>query len=99
MLVPERQDFDAVWRYLSAHAASNLFQESPIRLARNIARSAGQWEPYSRTMICLEVLQERGLIRFTHRANQLQIRIQPTRNKVDLEASQIMRALRSMIDL
>ena len=99
MLVPERQDFVAVWRYLSAHAASNLFQESPIRLARNIARSAGQWEPYSRTMICLEVLQERGLIRFTHRANQLQIRIQPTRNKVDLEASQIMRALRSMIDL
>ena len=99
MLVPERQDFVAVWRYLSAHAASNLFQESPIRLARNIARSAGQWEPYSRTMICLEVLQERGLIRFTHRANQLQIRIQPTRNKVDLEASQIMRTLRSMIDL
>ena len=99
MLVPERQDFVAVWRYLSAHAASNLFQESPIRLARNIARSAGQWEPYSRTMICLEVLQERGLIRFTHRANQLQIRIQPTRNKVDLEASQIMRALRGMIDL
>lgn len=99
MLVPERQDFVAVWRYLSAHAASNLFQESPIRLARNIARSAGQWEPYSRTMICLEVLQERGLIRFTHRANQLQIRIQPTRNKVDLEASQIMRALRGMIEL
>ena len=99
MLVPERQDFVAVWRYLSAHAASNLFQESPIRLARNIARSAGQWEPYSRTMICLEVLQERGLIRFTHRANQLQIRIQPTRNKVDLEASQIMRALRGMIDI
>ena len=50
-------------------------------------------------VVCLEVLQERGLIRFTHRANQLQIRIQPTRNKVDLEASQIMRALRSMIDL
>ena len=98
MLTPERQDFVAVWRYLSAHAASSLFQESPVRLARNIARSSGQWEPYSRTMICLEVLQERGLIRFTHQANQLQIRIQPTRSKVDLEASHIMRTLRSMID-
>jgi single-stranded-DNA-specific exonuclease len=98
LLVPERRDFVAVWRYLSAHAASNLFQESPARLAKNIARSAGQWEPYSRTMICLEVLQERGLICFTHQSNQLQIRIQPTRNKVDLEASHIMRALRSMLE-
>ena len=38
MLLPQRQDFVAVWRYLSAHAASNLFRESPARLARNISR-------------------------------------------------------------
>ena len=47
MLLPERQDFVAVWRYLSAHAASNLFRESPTRLARNISRSAGQRETYA----------------------------------------------------
>ena len=98
MLLPERQDFVAVWRYLSAHAAPNLFRESPTRLARNISRSAGQRETYARTMICLEVLQERGLIRFTAEPNLVQIRLQPVSGKVDLEASEILRALRSMLE-
>lgn len=98
MLLPERQDFVAVWRYLSAHAASNLFRESPSRLARNISRSAGQRETYARTMICLEVFQERGLLRFTAEPNQVQIRLQPVSGKVDLEASEILQALRRMLE-
>jgi single-stranded-DNA-specific exonuclease len=99
MLLPERQDFVAVWRYLSAHAATSSFRESPVRLARNIARSAGVREAYSRTMICLEVLQERGLIRFTADAALVQIRLEPVQGKVDLEASQIMRDLRNLLHL
>lgn len=98
MLLPERQDFVAVWRYLSAHAASNLFRESPTRLARNISRSAGQRETYARTMICLEVFQERGLLRFTAEPNLVQIRLQPVSGKVDLEASEILQALRRMLE-
>ena len=97
MLLPQRQDFVAVWRYLSAHAASNLFRESPARLARNISRSAGQRESYTRTMICLEVFQERGLLRFTSGPNLVQIQLQPVSGKVDLEASEILRGLRSML--
>ena len=98
MLIPERQDFVAVWRYLSAHAASNLFRESPMKLARNISRAAGLRETYARTMICLEVLQERGLIHFDTQPNAVQIRIQPVQGKVDLEASEILRSLRAMLD-
>ena len=97
MLLPQRQDFVAVWRYLSAHAASNLFRESPARLARNISRSAGQRESYTRTMICLEVFQERGLLRFTSGPNLVQIQLQPVSGKVDLDASEILRGLRSML--
>ena len=99
LLVPERQDFVAVWRYLSAHAAADLYQESPVRLARNIARSVGQHESYARTMICLEVLQERGLIYLTSRPNVVQVRLRRVSSKVDLEASEIMRNLRQMLDL
>ncbi len=98
MLLPQRQDFVAVWRYLSAHAASNRFRESPARLARNISRSAGQRETYARTMICLEVFQERGLLRFTAGPNLVQIQLQPVSGKVDLDASEILRALRRMLD-
>ena len=87
-----------MWRYLSAHAASNLFRESPMKLARNISRAAGLRETYARTMICLEVLQERGLIHFDTQPNAVQIRIQPVQGKVDLEASEILRSLRAMLD-
>ena len=98
MLVPERQDFVTVWRYLSAHAAVDLYRESPIRLAKNIARAAGQHEAYSRTMICLEVMKERGLIHMINDTNQVQIRIRPVNGKVDLEASAIMLELRHMLE-
>ena len=49
-------------------------------------------------MICLEVLQERGLIHFDTQPNAVQIRIQPVQGKVDLEASEILRSLRAMLD-
>lgn len=97
MLLPEREDFVAVWRYLSSHAADDRFRESPARLARNIARCAGQREAFARTMICLEVLQERGLIHFTLETNQVQIRLYRTTGKVDLESSEIMLQLRAML--
>ena len=98
LLLPTRQDFVAVWRYLSAHAAADRFRESPARLARNIARAAGQREAFARTMICLEVLQERGLIQLTMEPNQVQIRLYHLDNKVDLDASRILLDLRQMLN-
>ena len=98
MLLPQRQDFVAVWRYLSAHAASNLFRESPRPGWPGTSPApAGQRESYTRTMICLEVFQERGLLRFTSGPNLVQIQLQPVSGKVDLEASEILRGLRSML--
>ena len=98
MLLPQRQDFVSVWRYLSAHAAADRFQDSPARLARNIARSAGQREAYARTMICLEVFQERGLIGLDGDASVVRIRINQVSGKVDLEQSAILRTLREMLE-
>ena len=98
MLLPERQDFVAVWRYLSAHAARDLYRETPVRLARNIARASNQREAYARTMICLEVMRERGLIQFTVEANLIQIRLCQVDAKVDLEASDIMLRLRRALE-
>ncbi len=47
-----------------------------------------------RTMVCLEVMHEQGLIQVEHTADHLLIRSTPVEGKVDLEASRLMRRLR-----
>ncbi len=61
-LLPTRDDFAVLWRYLKGRTAAGPIEETPPRLARNVARGTGQRETLVRTMICLEVLDERGLI-------------------------------------
>ena len=95
-LTPQRQEFVAVWRYLTAHAAGDRVDETPARLSRNIAKLLGRKDAFAHTMICLRVLDERGLIQLGGSANFLQIRILPARQKVDLESSHILRRLRGL---
>ena len=49
-----------------------------------------------RTLVCLEVFDERGLIRLNWQTDRLQIQVNPVEGKVDLEASRVMRRLRGM---
>ena len=93
-LIPERRDFVAVWRYLTSIATDGLLQDSPIRLTQKIARSSGGREDLGRTMVCLEVFRERGLIEFRGSPESLSITIHKTDHKVDLEASEILIRLR-----
>ena len=97
-LIPRREDFVAVWRYLAAHTTSNLVEETAPRLARKIARTYGIRETYVHTMICLDVLDERGLIAMRTETDHLQIRILPTSGKVNLEDSSIMKELRKLLE-
>ena len=98
MLLPERQDFvDRVALSLRPRRLQPV-PGIPHPAGPEYSRSAGQRETYARTMICLEVLQERGLLRFTAEPNLVQIRLQPISGKVDLEASEILQALRRMLE-
>ena len=49
-----------------------------------------------RTMVCLEVFDERGLIRLEHTTDHLHIALQAVEGKVDLDDSWILRRLREM---
>lgn len=93
-LIPERPDFVAVWRYLTRIASGGELQESPVKLSQKIARSSGRKEDLGRTMVCLEVFHERGLIELRGGADALHITIHKTDQKVDLEASEILIRLR-----
>ncbi len=49
-------------------------------------------------MICLDAMDERGLIALRTKTDHLQIRILPTSGKVDLEESCIMKELRKLLE-
>ena len=72
-LLPSREEFVALWRYLEGHARPAM-EETAHRLARAVARSAGRRETVMRTLVCLEVFDERGLIRLERAAGDAGVR-------------------------
>ena len=96
-LIPSREEFVALWRYLQRQcAAHGELSDTPARIARSAARAAGQKETLPHTLVCLDVFAERGLIYLRSRSDRLTISLIPVAQKVDLEASGILRRLREL---
>ena len=98
-LTPSREEFAAVWRYLRARAGEAPLEDTALHLSRCVARTYGLRESFMRTMVCLEVLSEQGLIQVEKRSDHLRIRTTPPAGKVDLESSSLMRRLRRTTEL
>lgn len=97
-LLPDRSDFVGLWRWLERQSVSGTVVEGTLpRIARGVSRAAGQREMPVRTLLCLEVLEERGLIDLNRRTDHLQIVVHRLEHKVDLDASLILRRLREAI--
>ena len=60
-LLPERRDFVAVWRYLSANCVGNSLSEELGCLSRKIARFSGLPCAPARLRVCLDVFSEQHL--------------------------------------
>ncbi len=93
-LIPTRAEFAAVWRYIHRRAADAPLEDTALHLSRSVAQLFGLRETFMRTMVCLEVMHEQGLIQVEHSAGRLLIRSTPVEGKIDLEASHLMRRLR-----
>lgn len=97
-LLPSRSEFVCLWRYLEHQSAgSGAMEDSLARITRSVAHASGQRELPNHTRICLEVMQERGLISLSGQAGRVHITLHRLEHKVDLEASEILRRLRSAI--
>jgi single-stranded-DNA-specific exonuclease len=94
-LIPPRQEFAAVWRYLSAHAQDGSVMDEFSVLARKIARSADMPCSFVRTRVCLDVFEERGLIELERGSRTISIKLTPGPGKVDLQSSAILLRLRN----
>ena len=98
-LLPERTEFVALWRWLEHQAMDRAVVEDTLpRIARSVARrGGGQREVPARTLLCLEVFQERGLIHMRERCDRVQITLCRLEHKVNLEDSSLIRRLHSIL--
>ena len=97
-LLPSRAEFAGLWRWLERQSAScGLVEDTLVRISRSASRWAGQQEVPARTMLCLEVFRERGLIDLRTHVGRIQITVRRPEEKVDLEASEILRRLRETL--
>lgn len=95
-LLPTRQEFANLWRYLYAHGKNTCIEDTARRLARNVARSYGIRETFMRTQVCLAVFHDCGLIRIEKTADHLRIHVSEQSEKVDLERAALMLRLRRL---
>ncbi len=93
LLLPDRNDFTVVWRYLTTHAQNRQLRENIGCLARKIARAAGIPNNPGRMNICLDVFRERGLLTFEESRGCIHITLREACGKVDLSQSPIMKKL------
>lgn len=99
MILPERDDFAYLWRYLQRSCAGGAVPGPVERLARSAVRAAPAHRSYGRTMVCFQVMDERGLIRVERSQRQVAVTIHNPGKKVDLEQSEWMIRLRTFLDL
>lgn len=98
-LLPSREEFASLWRWLKRQSsAGTVVEDTPAHIARAVSRASRQREIPTHTMLCLEVMEERGLIHLSQCTNRLQITLRPVERKVDLEASVILKRLRKALE-
>ena len=97
-MLPTREEFANLWRYLKGRTGPGPLEETARRLSRNLARTYGRRETLMRTMVCLEVFDERGLIRLRRTTDHLQIDLNEVEGKVNLEDSCIIKRLRELME-
>ena len=85
-----------MWRYLNGHARLGRVEDTARRLARGVSRTYGIKETVMRTLVCLDVMDERGLIRVEQSTDHLRIDLCQVERKVDLEGSELMKRLRRL---
>ncbi len=93
-LLPQRQDFVVVWRLICKECGQAPLEDQAGEFLLRLTRKQGPQAQMSRTLLCLEVFRERGLIDLRVKEEHLYIALRPVAEKVDLESSEVMKRLR-----
>ena len=98
LLLPERRDFAQAWRFFERSCAAGPIVSSVEQLLRQLTRGQNGRGSYGKALVCLQVLDDRGLIRVKMTGREATVELCRVQGKVDLEQAQLMRLLRTCID-
>ena len=94
VMLPQRRDFAHLWRYLEQLCAAGPAQAPVDQLVRQATRSFSGHCSYGKTLVCLHVMDERGLIEVAVDHQLATVRLCRPQEKVDLEQAGMLRQLR-----
>lgn len=97
LLLPDRQDFTRLWRLLEQVCAAGPAQAGPT-LLRQAARNGAGRDCFGRVLVCLHVMDDRGLIQAEWSGQTATIRLCRPEHKVNLEEARLMRELRAFLE-
>ncbi|MBR4949712.1 MAG: single-stranded-DNA-specific exonuclease RecJ [Clostridia bacterium] len=95
-LLPTRDDFVAVYKFIIYKNISNSRYYNFQSLNRDISYHSGRKISYAKMRICLDVLNEMKLISFKNDENKIFIEAVQTSKKVDLSQSKIIKELKEL---
>ena len=98
LLLPERRDFAQVWRYLERTCASGPVETPVDHLLRQMNRNQNNRCSCGKVLVCLQVMDDRGLIRVEFTDRSARVELCPAAGKVDLEQAQLMQLLRMRLE-
>jgi len=90
-LLPERATLSIIWRYLAN--LGHPLQETPMCLCRKIVRWSGQALSLEQLLVCLDIFQDVGLLRWERLHKYITVTLSPGSQKADLNTSTTMQAL------
>ena len=93
-MLPQRRDFAQLWRYLEQLCAAGPAQAPMDQLVRQATRCLSGHRSWGKALVCLHVMDDRGLIQVVVEEQQATVRLCRPREKVDLEQAEMMRRLR-----
>ena len=96
-MLPQRRDFAQLWRFLEGYCAAGPAVSSTEHLLRQITRGQSSVCSYGRALVCLQVLDDTGLIRVTLDGGNATVELCQGHEKVDLEQAGLMRRLRGIL--
>lgn len=97
-MIPTRDEFAGVWRYLVCRKGE--VSDTPVRLARKISHEADLWESVLRTQVCLDVMEQLGLLKLRREAGgYLSVKLQKRQDKrkVNLYEAPMIRKLQAIV--
>lgn len=93
-IIPNRDDFIVVYRYLTKYSLNNCCNLVKKLLPRQVSSESSKEINFAKTMICLEVMYENSLIDLSFDNDNIIIKINKNAPKIDLFDSKILNLLR-----